>query len=114
MFLLPFSMIYLFDFFGFSESVRGGEGVGDEASGGLLQIQEDLSSVRARLDSLELEKQSLAGQLRNCCRNDSFYTALVQDRISLILGQVGVPLTGKLYHSTGFVFFFKHYTQESV
>uniref|UniRef100_K1QS52 Unc-84-like protein A n=1 Tax=Magallana gigas TaxID=29159 RepID=K1QS52_MAGGI len=71
-----------------SESVRGGEGVGDEASVVLLQIQEDLSSVRARLDSLELEKQSLAGQLRNCCRNDSFYTALVQDRISLILGQI--------------------------
>lgn len=94
----------MFDFFGFSESVRG-EGVGDEASAALLQIQEDLSSVHARLDSLELEKQSLAGQLRNCCRNDSFYTALVQDRINLILGQVGVPLTGKLYHSTGFVFF---------
>lgn len=71
-----------------SESVRGGEGVGDEASEALLQIQEDLSSVRARLDSLELEKQSLAGQLRNCCRNDSFYTALVQDRINLILGQI--------------------------
>lgn len=70
-----------------SESVRG-EGVGDEASAALLQIQEDLSSVRARLDSLELEKQSLAGQLRNCCRNDSFYTALVQDRINLILGQI--------------------------
>lgn len=113
MFLLPFSMIYLFDFFGFSESVRG-EGVGDEASAAHLQIQEDLSSVRARLDSLELEKQSLAGQLRNCCRNDSFYTALVQDRINLILGQVGVPLTGKLHHSTGFVFFLKQYTQESV
>lgn len=113
MFLLPFSMIYLFDFFGFSESVRG-EGVGDEASAALLQIQEDLSSVRTRLDSLELEKQSLAGQLRNCCRNDSFYTALVQDRINLILGQVGVPLTGKLHHSTGCIFFLKQYTQESV
>lgn len=72
-----------------SESVRGGEGgVGDEASAALLQIQEDLSSVRARLDSLELEKQSLAGQLKNCCRNDSFYTTLVQDRVNLILGQL--------------------------
>uniref|UniRef100_A0A8W8LT56 SUN domain-containing protein n=1 Tax=Magallana gigas TaxID=29159 RepID=A0A8W8LT56_MAGGI len=71
-----------------SESVRGGEGVGDEAAATLVQIQEDLSSVRARLDSLELEKRSLAGQVKNCCRNDSFYTALVQDRISLILGQI--------------------------
>lgn len=90
-------MIVLVDF---SESVRGGEGgVGDEASAALLQIQEDLSSVRARLDSLELEKQSLAGQLKNCCRNDSFYTTLVQDRINLILGQVGVPLTRKALSS---------------
>lgn len=113
MFLLPFSMIYLFDFFGFSESVRG-EGVGDEASAALLQIQEDLSSVRARLDGLELEKQSLAGQLRNCCRNDSFYTALVQDRINLILGQVGVPLTGKALSFYRICFFLKQYTQESV
>lgn len=97
----------MFDFFGFSESVRGGEGVGDEASAALIQIQEDLSSVRARLDSLELEKQSLAGQLRNCCRNDSFYTALVQDRINLILGQVGVPLTGKALSFYRICFFFK-------
>lgn len=90
-------MIVLVDF---SESVRGGEGgVGDEASAALLQIQEDLSSVRARLDSLEVEKQSLAGQLKNCCRNDSFYTTLVQDRVNLILGQVGVPLTRKALSS---------------
>ncbi|XP_062615368.1 uncharacterized protein LOC134277098 isoform X3 [Saccostrea cucullata] len=59
-----------------------------EASASLLQIQDDLSSVRARLDSLELEKAWLAGQLKNCCRNESFYTALVQDKVNLILGQI--------------------------
>lgn len=32
MFVWFFFMIYLFDFFGFSEFVRGGEGVGDEVS----------------------------------------------------------------------------------
>lgn len=71
-----------------SESVRGNEGVSDEASATLLQIQDDLSSVRARLENLELEKQSLAGQLKNCCRNDSFYMALIQDHVNLILGQI--------------------------
>lgn len=105
MFLLFYFMIYLFDFFGFSEFVRGGEGVGDEASAVFLQIQEDLFFVRVRLDSLELEKRLLVGQLRNCCRNDSFYIVLVQDRINLILGQVGVSLIGKFYYYIGFLFF---------
>ncbi|XP_061192438.1 uncharacterized protein LOC133200688 [Saccostrea echinata] len=59
-----------------------------EASASLLQIQDDLSSVRARLESLELEKSWLAGQLKNCCRNESFYMALVQDKVNLILGQI--------------------------
>lgn len=87
-------------FVDFSESVRSGEGgVSEEASAALLQIQEDLSSVQAHLDSLELEKQSLARQLKNCCRNDSFYTNLVQDHVNLILGQVGVLLTGKALYS---------------
>lgn len=99
----------MFDFFGFSEFVRGGEGVGDEASAVFIQIQEDLFFVRIRLDSLELEKQLLVGQLRNCCRNDSFYISLVQDRISLILGQVGVSLIEKFYYFIGFVFFLKYY-----
>nr|XP_022315517.1 SUN domain-containing protein 2-like isoform X2 [Crassostrea virginica]XP_022315519.1 SUN domain-containing protein 2-like isoform X2 [Crassostrea virginica]XP_022315520.1 SUN domain-containing protein 2-like isoform X2 [Crassostrea virginica] len=70
-----------------SESPQDGT-VQTNVSASLLQIQDELSAVRARLENLELEKMSLAGQLKNCCRNDSFYANLVQDQVNLALGQV--------------------------
>ena len=71
----------------FSETPQDGT-VQTDVSASLLQIQDELSAVRARLENLELEKMSLAGQLKNCCRNDSFYANLVQDQVNLALGQV--------------------------
>ncbi|XP_048760870.2 SUN domain-containing protein 2-like isoform X2 [Ostrea edulis] len=71
-----------------SQSVLDSDTLTVEASARLLQIQGNLSSIQARLDSLELEKQWLAAQLKNCCRNESFYMTLVQDKVNLILGQI--------------------------
>ncbi|KAK3089609.1 hypothetical protein FSP39_004976 [Pinctada imbricata] len=68
-------------------NVQGRES-SDKSTVVIGNLQEDLSLLRSQLQNVELSQHALDLQLKNCCKNESFYVALIQDKVNRILGQL--------------------------
>ena len=62
-----------------------------ESSAAVLNIQklqQEISDLKSALTNVELSQEALQLQMKNCCKNDSFYAMTIQTHVNRILQQV--------------------------
>ncbi|XP_076074097.1 uncharacterized protein LOC143045464 isoform X1 [Mytilus galloprovincialis] len=67
-----------------------------ESSAAILNIQklqQEISDLNSALKNVELSQEALQLQMKNCCKNDSFYAMTIQTHVNRILQQL---MAGKM------------------
>lgn len=53
------------------------------------KLKNEISDLRSALGTVELSQEMLQIQMKNCCKNDSFYAMTIQTHVNRVLQQVG-------------------------